>query len=147
MIEQENIFHLEVDNTAKAHMLETARWAKFLAILGFIGLGLVILIGLFAGTLMSSLSAYSGNTATATMGPMMFFIYLIIAGVYFYPVFALYKFSSLIKVALNSANQQQFNDAFRYMKSMFKYMGIVSIVILCIYGVVILAVVAGLSMR
>lgn len=148
MIEQEHIFHLEVDNTAKAYMLETARWAKFLAILSFIGMGILIAAGFYMSTMSSQLAAaYGNNPMMETMGPIMMVMYILIVAIYFYPVFALLKFSNLIKPAIQSANQQQFNNAFRYMKNMFKYIGIITIIILCLYGVVIIAAVVGLSMR
>jgi len=43
---------LFVDSTAQQHLKETAIWAKFLAVVGFIGSILVALVGIFAGTIL-----------------------------------------------------------------------------------------------
>ena len=49
---EEGIFHLGIDETARAYMLETSRWAKFLALIGLIltgmlSIGLVVAWQLF----------------------------------------------------------------------------------------------------
>jgi hypothetical protein len=125
-MEQKNIdiFSSGLDETAKAHLLETTRWTKFLAIASFIGLGLMILSGIF---LASFVSTYS-TTNSYSEGSGILVGYVIVALIYFYPLFALLKFSSNMKNGILTNNQELINEGFRYQKGMFRYIGIVMII-------------------
>lgn len=147
---------IRIDDIAKAHILEIGRWGKFLAIVGFIMMGLFIVLGLVFAVAMPSLPVEQnmdgGSAAAMGMigGGFVFFVYVILAAIYFYPTWALYKYAVIIKRAIANNDQQQFNYAFGYLKGCFKYMGIVMIIILCIYAMFALfgglaAVVAGLA--
>lgn len=129
---QESIFEFGMDETSKAYMLETARWGKFLAILSFVGMGLLILVGLLFLVVLNM----TGETNVTTLGTGigMSVVYFIIAAIYFYPVWALYKFSVLSKQAIHSSNQQQFNESLRYLRNIFKFLGIIMIISLVIWG-------------
>ena len=50
---------LEVDNVVAAHLYETAKWGKFLAIVGFVFCGLIVLAGIYLAVAVSSLGYYS----------------------------------------------------------------------------------------
>ena len=80
---------------------ETRKWTFFLSIIGFIGVGLIVLIGLFLGSLIPFLSGRGLNTAgfpTFLIG----FIYIVIAVIYFFPVYFLYRFSVFAKKAFQT---------------------------------------------
>lgn len=127
---QDAIFDFGIDDTAQSHMMETARWGKFLAIVGFIGMGILVVISLFALAGASALSRAMGTSNFISL----FIVYFVLAAVYFYPTFALFKFSQKLKPALAHRNQQLFNEAMGYLKNMFRYIGIVVIIMLVIYG-------------
>lgn len=40
---------LSINDTVKGHLRETAKWSNFLAIIGFIGIGLLIVLSFFMG--------------------------------------------------------------------------------------------------
>lgn len=141
--QEPSIFQLGIDETSKAYLLESSRWGRFLAILSFIGLGLLIIVGIVTGMVMSQTTA---GTVTAISGPVFTFLYLLIAAIYFYPVWGLYKFSKLIKSSLNTSNQEQFNEALRYQKNVFKFMGIVAIISLVLYGIALIFMIIGAAM-
>ena len=46
-------FEMRLNKSAKDFLKETAKWAYFLSILGYIGIGIIVLVALFAGTLFS----------------------------------------------------------------------------------------------
>ncbi|OJW84631.1 MAG: hypothetical protein BGO69_07870 [Bacteroidetes bacterium 46-16] len=140
---ESKIFSLEVDDIAKSHMLEMGRWGKFLSIVGFIMIGLMILVGLFSSVALSAVTASSLLGGITGMG--LFLIYLIMGAILFYPTFSLFRFATNIKPALNTMNREQFNTAFANLKSMFKYWGIMMIIILSLYGIVILFAIVGLA--
>ena len=47
--QNQNLFELQLDQPSAAYLGEAAKWAKFLAIIGFIFCGLMILAALFMG--------------------------------------------------------------------------------------------------
>jgi hypothetical protein len=50
-----------INETAKYNLLEAARWGKFLAVVGFVTMGLMIAVGLFMGAFMATISAAQGG--------------------------------------------------------------------------------------
>ncbi|MGN6568543.1 MAG: DUF5362 family protein [Flavipsychrobacter sp.] len=129
---------LAIDHVGKAYLLETVRWTKFMAILGFIAIGLLFLLGLFLITLMPSMSMPNGYGGRGITGALRGITFIIFTVLYFYPVFALSKFSSNMKTAINGNSQTHLNDALRYQKSMYKYIGILTIIVLIFYALIIL---------
>lgn len=126
-----------IDEYGKSYMLETARWAKFLAIIGFVAFGL-IMIGLVA--LMVNMPKMQGELGTYSTGYGMGTVisYAVLIAIFFYPMYALYKFARLVKTAVLTTNQKQFDDAFRYLKNTFKFWGIYTIILLILYGIIII---------
>jgi len=108
-----------------SYLLETAKWAKFLSILGFIGMGFMVIGGLFASVAMSRF----GGSQSLLIGVM----YIVMAAIYFFPILYLYKFSNDLKEALNRNNSSQLELALGNLKSHYKFIGILTIVLLGIY--------------
>lgn len=127
-IEEEALFGIELNEDSISHLRETAKWANFLAILGIIVLSLMVLGGIFM-TLIATAALPIG-------GIFMFFIYLVFAAVYAVPIYYLYKFAQTTKYALNSLNSFQLAEALGYLKSTFKFMGILAIAMLCLYALI-----------
>ena len=125
-----------ISSNIKTNLKEAAKWGNFLAIVGFVMLGLMLLGSLFA---IVAGSAFGGKSA-AFMGV----IYLIMVALYFFPTYYLFNFSKKIKQGLNSSVQSEVDLAFQNLKSMFKFMGIFMIVILAFYA---LALIFGLGAR
>lgn len=134
---------LEVTDFIKLDLVEGAKWAKFLAIVGFVSIGLMLVGGLFVG---SSMSALSGATG-AMSGALLVALYFLIAGLYFYPVYALYKFAKNIKLAIEHNNNNAFATGIRYLKGMFKYMGIITVIFLSLYALLFMFGILGAAMR
>lgn len=127
-MEEEALFGIELNEDSISHLRETAKWANFLAILGIIVLSLMVLGGIFM-TLIATAALPIG-------GIFMFFIYLVFAAVYAVPIYYLYKFAQTTKYALNSLNSFQLAEALGYLKSTFKFMGILAIAMLCLYALI-----------
>jgi hypothetical protein len=53
----------------------------------------------------------------------------------------LYNFYIQLKQGFNSINQQRFTSGFENLKSLFKFMGILTIVVLSIYALLIIVIV------
>lgn len=110
---------------------ETAKWGTFLSIIGFIGIGFMVLMGLVMGTMMSSFGDIPGMGGMGAGFISMF--YIIFAFLYLYPCLQLFKFSKLAKQAIASNDTPQMTTALGHMKSLFKFMGILTIIMLALY--------------
>jgi hypothetical protein len=142
-------FELELNETAKGFLKETAKWAYFLSILGFIGVGLMVILALFAGTIFGKVgSMMPGGMGMlgAGFGMVMAFFYMLMAALYFFPVYYLFKFASNAKTALQSEDTETLTTSFRYLKSHYKFIGILMVSIMCLYGLVIVfAIIAAIA--
>ena len=131
---------LVIDQSAKMFLGETAKWGKFLAIIGFVFCGLILVGALFlffAGGSMTS--AFKGmNPALAGVATgFIGFIYLLLALIYYFPSKYLYDFSIYIKQAIALEDQESLNYAFERMKSLYKFWAILMIVLLSFYALII----------
>ncbi len=143
-----SLFGLGIDPTSKAHLAEAARWARFLAIVGFVMCGLIVLLGIFAGSIFSSMPGrysdeFGGRSPLGGLGAMMSVLYIGIAILYFFPCLFLFRFANYMKAALATDQQNTLNSSFQNLKIMFRYVGIVTIVLLCLYGLILLIGIAG----
>lgn len=145
--DEQEIFKLEVDATAKNNFLEMARWTKFLAVLGFVTIGLLFVLGIVISFVLSNTSLGGSQfSSLGAVGPVAFIlVFLTIIGVNFYPIFALFRYSQCIKVAMNTDNKGELNNAIRHLKNMFRYIGILTIIMLAFYGFNIIITIAKLS--
>lgn len=153
-MEQSNsLFGLSVDAPAREHLSETARWGRFLAIVGFIMCGLVLIGGIFMATLMNRVSSMEdelgarGAAASKISASLAMFFYILFALLYFFPCLYLYRFSQSLRTALNGNGQEELNNAFFNLKRMFRYVGILTVIILCIYALAIIIAILGYAMR
>lgn len=119
----------ELSLKSKTFLNEAAGWAKFLAIVGFVMLGLMVILGLFAGSMMSAFGGDSGLSGT-----FFTMFYIAFALLYFFPCLYLIKFASNMKEALQFQSREQLELAFENLKSFFKFLGILTIIILSLYA-------------
>ena len=128
-----NLFELQIDASSQMYLRETAKWAKFLAILGFVICGLLVLGGIFAGTLMSTMSSQFPSPMPSGIGVMATFFYILFAVIVFFPYLFLFRFANQMLAALRSNDQPSLNSSFRNLKSHYKFVGILTIIILSFY--------------
>ena len=111
------------------YLNETRKWTTFLSILGFIFTGFLVVLAIVFGVVPELM----GPLGSLTPGWVFTCIYLVLAVIYFFPIYYLFKFSSWSKKALFSNEPNDLNNAFRYLKSHYRFMGILTIVLLGIY--------------
>lgn len=131
---------ISINNEIKHYLIETSKWAKFLSILGYIGVGFLILGGIVASI---GLSIFSSISDFGFPMALVGLVYIVLGVLYYFPVSYLHKFSVQVKNGLTSNNQEAVNTGFENLKSLFKFMGIFMIVVLSIY---VLALVLVLPM-
>lgn len=153
MEQTSSLFSLSIDPVTKAYLSETARWARFLAICGFILLGLMLLFGIFVLVGMSSeigsnISQEYGGSASMMEGLGMgafAFMYIISALIIFFPLLYLLRFANRMRASLNGNDQQALNHSFQNLKSYFRYLGIITIILLAFYAIAIIFAVIGVA--
>lgn len=133
---------IEIEPQTLKHLNTARKWAMFLAIIGFIIVGIMIIIGLLAGTFLTAFS--SGQKGLGIPGSLTFIPVLLISAVYFFPVLFLFRFSKYSSHAIQKFDSMEFNKAIKNLKYYFAYIGIVFIAILTLY--IIILIVAGSSM-
>lgn len=132
---------LKITSAATGFLKETASWCKFLSILGFIGLGLMLLSSFFISVLYSSLPEVA--TLPFNLVTAVTIFYIVIAIIYIFPVYYLYQFSVRMKKALLSKDDEVLASAFKMLKSHYKFAGVFTIIILSIYLLIAISAVMG----
>ncbi len=132
---------LQLNNVTESHLTETAKWGKFLAIMGFIFCGVMIIVAFVAGSYISNMNTYSSVSSTGISATVTV-VYLLFALITFFPCLFLYKFSVKMQQALKTTNQEDFESSFQNLKSMFKFQGVLAIIFVAIWILSILALLA-----
>jgi uncharacterized membrane protein len=133
---------IEIDQETLNNLNTSRKWAMFLAIIGFIILGLIIVFGLIAGTFLTVFNL--GEKGLGVPESLMFVPILLLALIYFFPVLFLFRFSKRTGHAVQTLDKKELHKAFRSLKSYFVYIGVLIIVVLLCYVAVL--VLAGTSM-
>ncbi len=134
--ESENIV---LDQRSLRNLNTIRKWAMFLAVTGFIFLGLMIIIGVIAGTFLTKFKADTGFSETYVL---IIFVILVIAG--FFPLYYLFRFSKYTHHALANRNKEELQKTIINLKLFFLFLGLLIIIVLTLY--LIALVIAGSSM-
>lgn len=128
----------------KDYLKEIQKWALFFAIAGFVSVGMLVLAAVFMPSLLTATSGLTNPPpgTTAAIG----FMYIIMAVLYFVPTLYMLNFSRRLKSALLRDDSGELVTAFKFLKSHFKFIGILIIVFLSLYVVIILiAILASMA--
>jgi hypothetical protein len=140
---------LQITPEAVSFLATTAKWTKFLAILGFIISGFLLLAGIVVAVFFGAYKSQLENTGMFTYlsSSSIGIIYIVIAVIYILPIIHLNNFSNAMTRAVRSGSTERLTYALRNLKRFFKLIGIITIVMLVIYFlIIVLALGAGLFM-
>ena len=129
-------------NNQDLQFLRTAgKWGRFIAIVSFvsIGLGILSLIVLLTASSIGS-GAGLGETGAIGVGIVMMYIPLLLA--YIYPTVKLFQFSSNAIQAADARDGLAASEAFSALKSLFKFLGILLIIVIALYALVMIGAAA-----
>jgi hypothetical protein len=121
---------LVVTEEMRSHIYDIAKWASFLAIVGFVITGLMIFIAFGIGAVLNTnptVAAMFGQMASLG-GPTITAVFLIYAFVVFYPSLLLFKYASKAKLGVLYGEQTSLDAAMGKMKSLFKFWGVMIII-------------------
>ncbi len=110
-------------------------WAKFLSILGFIGVAFM-LIGALSIALV-------GNSIMGSEVAGISVVYLVFVAIYFMPMYYLFKFATHARQGLTHKSQYETDQGLIYLAAHYKFIGIMAIVLLSLYVLIFIGVFAA----
>ena len=133
---------LTITGASKSFLKETAKWAKFLAIIGFILIALMLVFAAFSTTIFNMVAKMQPGIPES-LGLSMAITNLVLAIIYFFPVYYLLQFSNKMKKALSTKNDETLANAFEMLKSHYKFIGVFTVITLSLYALLIIVSVMG----
>ena len=141
---------LEFTTQSLNHLNTTRKWTMFFSILGFIGVGIMIIVALLliTGGLLKSLPDLpDGASFSAAPLGIVGFLYIIIAVLYFFPIYFLLQFSINSKKAILYKDEYLLEKALRNLKNHYMFVGVLTIIVFSFYFIFILAFGVGTMMN
>lgn len=136
---------IELEEDTLKDLDTTRKWSMFIAILGFIAIGIMLLIGLIAGVFLSVTKTQEINLG-AGESILIFGLLLLFGVIYFFPIMYLYRFSKHAGNAVRALDKEQMQKAFRYLRKYYVFIGITIIIVLVIYVIALIASGASLAL-
>jgi hypothetical protein len=117
-----------------AHLRATKPWARLVSIVGFVASGLMMLVGLalpFVGALSREFGGAVGGVALGL-------VYLLIGSLYFFPSLLLFRYANAIRSLLTTGDGKCMELALSCQRRFWRLVGIATLVVLCVYGVLLI---------
>jgi GYF domain 2 len=118
---------------------QTKPWARLLAVLGFIGIGFMVL----ASVAMLAFESSMKLGLPRGFGVGMMAVYLFIAGIQLPAALFLNRYASRIGDLLDSQSPSDLQEALVAQKSFWRYIGILTLIVMCIYILIFVFAVVG----
>ena len=140
MEQNSSLFSLSLEPITKSHLLEAAKWARILAIAGFVSLAIITANGLSTNAVFwnnGDLKTDAAFTVGSVLG--MLIVMLI-------PLFALIfllRFSNALRKALEADDQNFLNVSFQQLKIYFRYFASVTLILVVLMALSFLLKIAG----
>lgn len=134
---------IEIGSSTLNHLNSTRKWTMFLSVLGFIFLGLLIIFGLVTSTFLTAFKTREVNLGVPES--LLIVVFIVVAAIYFFPVFFLFRFSRNMRDAIQTLNRDKLDKAFRNLRIYFTYIGVLVIIVLSIYVLALIAAGASVS--
>ena len=121
---------MELTHESIGYLDQIRKWTTFFSILGFIGIAFMFIVGIFIGSIFSKIFPFANSGFPFSL---IGIIYFILGIIYFFPALYLYRFSIYSKNAVKNNDSNEIGIALKNLKSHFKFLGILMIIILSIY--------------
>lgn len=121
---------LIITEEIRSYIYDVAKWANFIAIVGFVIASFMLLAALTVGAALNTnpeLGKMLGAMQNIGTGAITF-VFIAYGLAIFYPSFLLFKYASKAKQGVLYGEQESLNDAFSKLKSLFKYWGVLVII-------------------
>lgn len=125
-----NFDNEKITENTKSYLLQTTKWAKFLAIVGFFGIGTIVIF------VLSSLFFGGRFSGSSTFVGVIKFISIFLSAItlYFLPIYFLYQFAVNMQDGLKmKRSAKKIEEGFKYLKFSFRFMGVLMVIGLAYY--------------
>lgn len=122
---------IEISPETIKHLNSLRKWSMFLAVSGFIFLGLIIILGFITGTFLTAFK--SGQKTYGIPDTMVLASFIGLALITFFPVFFLFHFSKHTTLAISNHDSREMHKALRSLKRFFLFIGIILILTIVLY--------------
>jgi uncharacterized membrane protein YesL len=132
-----DLFDLQVDASSQLLLGETAKWAKFIAIMHFIGTG-IMLFAVLAVLALATTTSVPDNGLMFLGAGVMVSSMILMSVLIVIPNIYLFRFAIKMQAALRNNDHPALVSAFSNMKSCYKFVGITYIVMttLWVFGII-----------
>ena len=137
---QSGVSGLQITNESIYLLSNSAKWAKFLAIVNFVFIGLLVIIAIFAGSVISSMGGMYGAPVG---GGLITITYLIIALIAFFPTYFLLMFATNLQKAIAGNDTPTLTESFKFMNKYYLFVGVMTIIALALIALAIVFGVIG----
>ena len=133
-----------VDETMKADLLSSAKWAKFLLVLYAIGLVILFAVGIamivlgekFGACFPGAPQAGPVPPCAGNVGLFIGIFYLVLGLIMLYPLVKGFQFANNTKAACLTGSEEKLARGFAGMRSYLKFYGILAIIFLIFYAII-----------
>jgi len=125
---------MRVNESMKANLLSAAKWAKFICIVGCIGVGFAVVFGI-AMLAFGSIASTKMYTDTP-----LGVIYLLVAAIYIYPLIKGFQFANATKAACLSDDENELARGISGLNDLLKFTGYLTIICLILYGFMLIGI-------
>lgn len=144
MENQPELKKIELDEETLKDLDRTRKWSMFMAILGFIGVGLMVIGSLIAVTFLSVFDTEASKLGVSES--LIILMLIAISALYFFPLLYLYRFSKHTGIAVKNLDSAEMKKGFRNLRRYYVFIGILIIVVLAIYVIGLIAAGASLTL-
>jgi hypothetical protein len=117
----------DLEMSTRELLKSAGKWGRFLAILGFVFCGLILIGGIIV------ISMTRGAEVA-----LIALVYIGISLLYFFPTLFLYRFSEASIATASTGSYQDLHDAVLNLKKLLKFVGIMTIIVLGIYLLILI---------
>jgi hypothetical protein len=124
------------------YLKEASPWLRFIGIVGMIGCGLMAVAGLITAIVMA---VSFGESDQSSVWVITLLVYIPVGILMFFPALYTYNFGAKIRKYLFSNLDEDLESAFKNNKSLWKFIGILSIINLSLIPLtIIIAIIGGI---
>jgi hypothetical protein len=121
------------------HLRATKPWVRLMSIILFISVALILLGAVIILLVPTSMGGSSFSLLIAV-------VYLAMGALYLFPAYFLHQYASSIRNLEQGGGDVAMEEALRNQKSFWRFVGIMTLVVICIYAIVLVFVVLGAAM-
>ncbi len=122
---------IEIGQETLKNLDKTRRWTMFLAVSGFIFLGMILMLGVITGTFLTAFS--SNDKISGVLDSLLIGSFIGLALIVFFPILFLFRFSKHASNAVSTLDAKELYKVFKYLKLFFIFIGILLIILICAY--------------